>query len=481
MQHAVKLSLLSLLASAGAEETVLGAYIYHRHGDRTPKAISPALLTTLGYEQVHASGQYWRDRYLSGPQKISGVSEDVVKLSQIAVTASVNDVLQNSAMGFTQGLYPPVGQEVQTLANGNNVQAPLNGYQLIPVNTISSGASPEAATWLQGDSDCSNAKISSNSYFDSKEYQDLSASTKDFYASLNPVVNATLPATQVNFKNAYTVYDLINVATIHNQTIPSSDLLTNSTLLQLHTLANAHEWGLAYNASSPMRAVSGMQLAGEILDYMNSTITSGLKGSTSNKIGVQFGAYATFLSFFGLADLPKASTDFTGIVDYASSMAFELFTTADVSTSNGFPKSADDISVRFLFHNGTASNTSTPSVYPLFGGSATSLSWKDFASSMSKFAIRTNEEWCTACGNSTGTCAAYAPSSNNANSNEEGKGGSHMSAAIGGVIGAFVTLAVVMAALLAVMLIGGVRFASKKTLAGVRNGSAVGEEVKTKA
>jgi len=41
-----------------------------------------------------------------------------------------------------------------------------------------------------------------------------------------------------------------------------------------------------------------------------------------------------------------------------------------------------------------------------------------------------------------------------------------MSAAIGGVIGAFVTLAVVLGTLLAVMLLGGLRLMSKKTLAG---------------
>ena len=72
-----------------------------------------------------------------------------------------------------------------------------------------------------------------------------------------------------------TVYDLINVAEIHNASIPSSNVLTNSTLHQLLTLANEHEYGLAYNASDDTRAIAGMQLAGEILSYMNSTVASG--------------------------------------------------------------------------------------------------------------------------------------------------------------------------------------------------------------
>lgn len=258
------------------------------------------------------------------------------------------------------------------------------------------------------------------------------------------------------------VYDLINVAEIHNSSIPDSEVLTNSTLFQLRTLADAHEYGLAYNASDDVRAISGMQLAGEILKYLNSTITSGTAGSSSNKFGIQFGAYGTFLSFFGLTNLTAKNTNFTGVPDYASSMAFELFTNADVS--GGFP-STSDLQVRFLFHNGTVSNSSEPTMYPLFGGNADSISWNDFSSGLSKFAVSTTEEWCHKCGNTTGTCAAYASNSNNPSTEQNSSGGSHMSAAIGGVIGAFVTLAVVLGSLAAFMLLGGFRLVSKKALA----------------
>lgn len=196
------LSALSMLVGAQAAETVLAAYIFHRHGDRTPKALAPTNLTALGYEQVYTSGTYYRSHYLSGDSKIHGINEDTVKLSQISVTAPVDNVLQNSAMGFLQGLYPPV-QTVQTLANGKSVQAPMDGYQLIPVNTISTGAGSEDAGWLQDASSCQNAKTSSNSYFDSKEYSDLASSTKDFYASIVPSINNVISADQVTYKNAY--------------------------------------------------------------------------------------------------------------------------------------------------------------------------------------------------------------------------------------------------------------------------------------
>ena len=79
-----------------------------------------------------------------------------------------------------------------------------------------------------------------------------------------------------------------------------------------------------------------MQLAGEILSYMNSTVASG----GAKKLGVQFGAYATALSLFGLLDLPKTSSDFTGVIDYASSLVFELVTDAVIRTSTAKEVSA---------------------------------------------------------------------------------------------------------------------------------------------
>lgn len=461
MQLTVALSLASALASAEAAETILGAYVFHRHGDRTPKALAPANLTALGYEQVYTSGQYYRSRYLSGDARIKGMSEDIAELSQLAVTAPVDNVLQNSAQGFLQGFYPPY-QAVQTLANGEKVQAPMDGYQLIPINTVDAGAGSEDNGWLQSASDCANAKTSSNNFFNSAEYKDLLKKTQGFYEALVPVVNETLSEDYVSFKNAYVIYDLIHVAEIHNSSIPSSEVLTNDTLLQLRTLADAHEFGLAYNASDDMRAISGMQLAGEVLKYMKNTIKSGQSGSNDNKFGIQFGAYATFLSFFGLADLTHANSDFFGVTDYASSMVFELFTNAD--TSNGFP-STNDLQVRFLFHNGTASNTSEPQTYPLFGGNDDAISWDSFSNNMDKFAVSSTEQWCHKCGNTTGKCAAF--SQDNANgpaTSSSNNGGSRMSATVGGVIGAFVTLAVVLGALASFMLLGGFRLVSKRAM-----------------
>ena len=64
------------------------------------------------------------------------------------MTAPLDNVLQSSAQGFLQGLYPPV-ENTQTLRNGTVVLAPFGGYQIIPVNLVSSGTGSEDNGWLQ--------------------------------------------------------------------------------------------------------------------------------------------------------------------------------------------------------------------------------------------------------------------------------------------------------------------------------------------
>ncbi|KAG9728243.1 phosphoglycerate mutase-like protein, partial [Aureobasidium melanogenum] len=172
---------LSLLSSSVSAETVLGVYMFHRHGDRTPKALAPANLTDLGYTQVFTSGDYYRSRYIESgaDHKILGINSDIVKQSQISASAPSDTVLQNSATGFLQGLYPPVGEGLgsQTLRNGTNVTSPLNGYQLIPLALTTSGGGSEDNGWLQAASGCANAVSSSNEYFSSPQYTSLLAST----------------------------------------------------------------------------------------------------------------------------------------------------------------------------------------------------------------------------------------------------------------------------------------------------------------
>ncbi|KAE8415653.1 histidine phosphatase superfamily [Aspergillus pseudocaelatus] len=441
------------LASA---ERVLGAYIFARHGDRTPKILGNTQLTDLGYNEVFMTGSYYHNRYIDSNSslQIEGISTDVVNLKQLSAAAPSDAVLQNSATGFLQGVYPPVGATAsQQLANGSTVDAPLNGYQLIPLSLTTTGTNSEDNTWLQDTTKCQKAKVSSNSYYSSSLYKDLLASTQDFYTSLTPILKSEFSDDDISFKNAYAIYDFLNVAKIHNSS--TENMPTDAQFHQLLTLANIEQYNLAYNSSETVRAIAGAQLAGEMLDALTETIST--QGKT--KLNIQFGSYGTFLSYFGLAQLPKADSDFSGIPDYASSMAWELIT----DSTSGFPDPAD-ISVRFVFHNGTITGSDEPTEFALYGQSSATIPWSEFEKQTKSIAVMSTAEWCSACGNSDGKCAN--PSSDSAGAESTEKKSNEVSRPVAGVIGAMVTLAVILGLEAAFFLLGGFTIAKRRKAAG---------------
>lgn len=180
------------------------------------------------------------------------------------------------------------------------------------------------------------------------------------------------------------------------------------------------------------------------------------------------------MAFFGLAQLPRASPDFYGICDYASSMVFELYT-----ASSAARPSADDVSVRFLFANGTAAGDRLRP-FALFGQDSTSLPWNDFKSGMGRFAVADTDtrHYCQLCGGTSPACAAGSTDSSGSGapsaqscSNDPGSG---VSKPVAGVIGALVTLIVILGLQAAVMLFGGLRLVKKSTLAGPRGPETAG-------
>ncbi|KAF3923334.1 hypothetical protein ABW21_db0203656 [Orbilia brochopaga] len=455
---------LSVTATQAAE-TILGVYVLSRHGDRTDKSHPPTKLTNLGYSQILASGQYYRNRYITAaaPNKIHNISSDEVVNSQIYVSTTDDTVLLNSAQAFLQGLYPPIGvRSSETLRDGTVVAAVNGGYQLIPVHVMGNGgANKEDATWLQGTSGCSAAIKSSKAYADSKNFKELRRETEIFYHSLEGVWSDTFTSEQSDFTNAYALYDVVNYAATHNETIASSDLLTPDAFLQLRTLADKQQWNLAFNASDKVRAVAGATFAADVVKHLDAMISS---GGSKPKLGIQFNAYGTFLSFFGLAQLPAVSENFYGLPDYGSSMAFELFTNEPVTTD--FPKN-EDINVRFLFHNGSTVAGGELQPYPLFGQDNAEISWTDFKQHMDEFAISTTEQWCDVCKNEDGICAGNAgesidsKSQNGQHAKGERRG---LSSVASGTLGALCTLVVILVIQGLIISIGGLAIVKKKDL-----------------
>lgn len=388
-------------------------------------------MTSLGASQNFQVGSDYRARYLAAgsPHQIAGISESKYISSQIYATAPNSGILLNTATAFLQGLYPPLvdlAPEIasQTLNNGTKSTSPLNGYQYVTLQGVQAN-SPDTI-WIKGDESCPTLDASLSALESSAPFTSLVASTRPFYESFYPALQSVSdirsPST-LSFASAYDIFDLLNVARIHNaSTTPISD----ADLFQLRTLADAAEFAASYSAADAARSTGARTFAGAVLAQLTKTVAS----AGALKFSLLAGSYDTFLGFAGLADLTAASADFFGLPEYASTMAFEL-----VSASAG-SLATDDLRVRFMFRNGTEGALTA---FPLFGGKEESLGWAEFVKEMQARAITTLEGWCGACQSEVDFCKVYQVDGEAVGAKKEGG----MSTAVAGVVGAMVTLGVV--------------------------------------
>ncbi|KAK7425091.1 hypothetical protein QQX98_000005 [Neonectria punicea] len=454
------LTIAAALVAKASAETIHGAVVFSRHGDRTTKWYGAQSLTSLGAEQNYRVGSDYRSRYLDpdSPHYILGISEDKYVSSQLFASAPDQGILMNTATAFLQGFYPPLGEiapEIasQTLNNGTNSTSPIDGYQYVTLHGINDN-SPDTI-WIKGDDSCPAYKNASKSFADSDEFQARVDATSDFYAGFYDVLSDgvyNLKPENMTYANAYNIFDLVNVARIHNETSPARNV-SDEDLLQLQTLADSAELGLNWNASQPARSIGAETLFGSVLTQLNKTVAT--RGQL--KFSLLAGSYDTFLAFFGVAELLDVSPDFHGLPDYAATMAFELFS----GNTTEFPDSDADLNVRWLFRNGTLDELTA---FPLFGTDELALPWSRFVSYVEERAILDIGDWCEQCSADEDFCAAYQDES--AESEDEhsdgGKGGS-MSNAVAGVIGAVVTLGVV-------GIVGAVLFMMKRRKAATATG-----------
>lgn len=318
----------------------------------------------------------------------------------------------------------------QELANGTETATPLGGYQFVQIH--SEDEKDPDTIWLKGSDSCPAWSNSSATYKDSAEFADLVASSASFYAQFNEVLASSLAPAKISYANAFDIFDIINVAQIHNK----SDIVTPAQLNQLRYYADTWESNMNYNASQVGRSLGGAALAGSFLKQLNETVAS--QGKL--KFSLMTGSYNTFLAFFGLSQLKSVSNDFNGLPDYASTMVFELFSETE---GTAFP-AEQDLRVRFLFRNGTdASDQLT--TYPLFGQPLLALPYTEFRTRMEQFAITSPKQWCADCGQTKGFCSQpeYTTTAAVTTSSAETKSSSGISKAVAGVIGAVAALGVV--------------------------------------
>ena len=157
--------------------------------------------------QTYCSGAFYRDRYLTPDSDfvIAKLSPDISVPSQLRIEAPEDNVSHNSATAFLQGLYPPTNT-TERLGNGSTIEAPLEGYQYIPVQRINNtilGDSLENNLFMQNNTGCKAAEQSSASYFNSKEFDKVSNSSMEFFFGLEPVLWPYFKDEELTFFNAY--------------------------------------------------------------------------------------------------------------------------------------------------------------------------------------------------------------------------------------------------------------------------------------
>ncbi len=213
-----------------------------------------------------------------------------------------------------------------TINNGSSYSKPLSGYQYVVVH-----GEDETSTdyfWLKGDDNCPEYERARKSFTKSTEYIGRQETTKSFYEGFWDILQNVYDYKRENmsYANAFDIFDLINVAKIHNSSMES--VVSDEELFQLRTLADSAEFNLNYNQTQPTRSIGGQTLAGAVLRQLDDMVTK--RGTL--KFSLLVGSYDTFLSFFGLTNLTSASPNFYGLPFYASTMAFELFSNGNTTT-----------------------------------------------------------------------------------------------------------------------------------------------------
>lgn len=312
-------------------------------------------------------------------------------------------LLVTSGQVFLQGLYPPqTYAKPSALANGEIIQDPVNGLQFTTLHTMAT--TDPNTIWLKADDGCPNYVEQSNGYLNSPEFLRLQAGSQSFYNSLKKdYLNGVFRDEEIGYQGAYSIFDYINVGSVHNVTIASK--YSRGELSKLKILADRHEWAMNGNASSehPALTIAGKAMAYKVAERLAVNLQT---AGEQNKFTLMVSSYDAFLGFFGNAGLSAYSPDFMGLPNYAASMVFEMFSTEDLPAGD-YP-SESDLRVRFLFRNGTENGVPL-STFPIFG--RTELSWKEFNEKIDEFAVKDVAQWCEICGASESFCPANSQGS----------------------------------------------------------------------
>lgn len=403
-----------------------GVLVFIRHGDRmgfyqspTSYAASKTNLTTLGALEQYRNGQDLRAKYITstGDLHIAGINTTKAQgfeMSVVADGAGEGSVIIDSAQAMFQGLYPPFN-ETEPLANGSVVVWP-NRAQVQDMQTVEANE----AFWFEGWTSCNAWTKRLNAWYNSSSFLGKQAEAQPFFNKIKPLMGGR----KVDLASMWNVWDYINVNNIHNATFAQAFDADSTLLPQARYWASYHESNSFSDASKQdIGNIAGTAflplLISSLQDLANTS--QGLKWVTLA------GAYKPFLALGSLIENDNLRTN---VVDYASSLVFEV---------------NQNSTVNILLRNGSTDADWAP--VNVFGG-GNSLPLTQLVDKLQPYALTTRAQWCDACKTTDArgcdVLAKYNGTGGAGYAADTSTLGRHrVSPVVAGVIGAMVTLAVV--------------------------------------
>lgn len=288
------------------------------------------------------------------------------------------------------------------------------------------------------------------------------------------------------------IYEYMQYQYTHNSQIYRSlanDSANAGVYDKARSLADQQAWSLygnksTFSSDASNQAIAGKTLAASILGSLQKVVAD--KSSPGNPTDMSypltffFGEQEPMISLLSTMMVDHMDAYFRSIPAFGSALIFELFSTG---SNASFPSSKDDLWVRFLYHNGTATDSANAKqliAYPIFGNgpSRTDMPWKEFEDLFSRVMVSNVADWCKACNSASIFCVGVGGSGYTLTSPTSMHGARQaVTPVIGGVIGAIVTLAVAALLFALAMLLGGVRLhrkprAERRSALGGFKGSA---------
>ncbi|KAG8221298.1 phosphoglycerate mutase-like protein [Butyriboletus roseoflavus] len=358
---------------------LIGVVLLARHGDRsgalfqnyTTYDSTQGYLTPYGASQEYNLGYYLRQTYLNpaSPSYIQGIKTDIADVNQFFVRADAGggNVILDSAYALLQGLYPPTTASNSTLANGQTVQAPLGGYQYIPVESLEFWQAPSLTSWMEcGYFQDHLIRLNSGAVF-----SDAATQAAPFLQAVQPYLNG------MNGSFLNIIYDYLNVQYTHNATFYKS--FPETLLQQARYFANIHEQNV-FTDSVPngIGQIAIRTLWPEIFWSLgNMTLPN-----NTVKLALTEVDYKPFISLFNVTNATVTNPEISGIADYASAVAFELS-----------QNTAGEYVVAMKFKNGT----NDEAFKPLTISGQNNLTLPNMIKALDSTTINSTINWCFSC------------------------------------------------------------------------------------